>query len=130
MCSGIVAQALASTSTSNSSITPSTTPRLSMNPLTATRSMRFVVAVYTVRRTVSSSSPTALWLAVLASSSELLEPVRCFALPSERVWDLVSENERCTRGESSASTWRARSAEEARRWVGNGMEITLRVVGA
>jgi hypothetical protein len=101
-----------------------------MNPLTATRSMRFVVAVYTVRRTVSSSSPTALWLAVLASSSELLEPVRCFALPSERVWDLVSENERCTRGDSSASTWRARSAEEARRWVGNGMEITLRVVGA
>lgn len=33
-----------STSTSSSVITPRTTPRLSMNPLTATRSIRFVVA--------------------------------------------------------------------------------------
>lgn len=33
------------TSTSNSSITPRTTPRLSMKPFTATLSMRFVVAL-------------------------------------------------------------------------------------
>lgn len=32
------------TSTSSSAITPRTTPRLSMNPFTATRSIRFVVA--------------------------------------------------------------------------------------
>lgn len=130
MFSVTVAQALSSTSTSNSSMTPSTTPRLSMNPLTATRSIRFVVALYTVRRTVSTSSFTALLLAALAASAELLEPMRWFPLPSERTWDLVSENERCTRGDSSASTWRARRAEEARRWVGNGMEITLRGVGS
>ena len=40
------------TSTSSFSMTPSTTPKLSMKPLTATRSIRFVVALYSVTRTV------------------------------------------------------------------------------
>lgn len=38
------------------------------------------------------------------------------------------ENERRTSGESSASTLRARRAEEARRCVGKGIEIVLGAV--
>ena len=45
-------RASARTSTSNFSMTPRTRPRLSMNPLTATRSMRFVLARYSVSKTV------------------------------------------------------------------------------
>ena len=37
-----------------------------------------------------------------------------------RVKDLL------TIGDNSASTWRALSAEEARRWVGNGVRTTLK----
>ena len=33
----------------------------------------------------------------------------------------MRENERCTRGDSSASTWRARRAKDASRWVGRGI---------
>lgn len=39
--------------------------------------------------------------------------------------DAVSENERRTSADSSASTWRARRAEDASRWVGRGTEIVL-----
>ncbi len=38
----------------------------------------------------------------------------------------VRENERRTRGESSASTLRARRAEDARRWVGRGRVMVLK----
>lgn len=55
-------------------------------------------------------------------------------LPSEHLEnasDAVSENERRTSAESSASTWRARRADDASRWVGRGTEIVLarRLVG-
>jgi hypothetical protein len=92
-------QSFPRTSTSSSSITPSTTPRLSMNPFTATRSMRFVVALYSVRRTVSPGVPD----------------------PEETV-----EKERRTRGDSSSSTRRDFRAADARRAVGRGTEIVLR----
>lgn len=39
---------------------------------------------------------------------------------------VVRAKVRCTKGESSASTSRARSADEARRWVGRGREMVLR----
>jgi hypothetical protein len=93
------------TSTSNSSITFSTTPKLSINPFTATRNMRFVVALYDTSSTVFVSSPH------FAKSSLEYSPARP-----------VRENERCTSGESSASTWRAWRAVEARRCVGKGRE--------
>jgi hypothetical protein len=70
-----------------------------MNPFTATRSMRFVVALYSVRRTVSPGVPD----------------------PEETV-----EKERRTRGDSSSSTRRDFRAADARRAVGRGTEIVLR----
>lgn len=94
------------TSTSNSSITPRTTLRLSMKPLTATRNILFVVALYSVLNTVSSVDPfSLLGLAVVGG-------------------DMV-EKDRRTRGESSLSTCRARRAEVARRAVGRGRSIVL-----
>lgn len=46
------------------------------------------------------------------------------------VWDgcgltFARSKERWTRGEISASTWRARRADKARRWVGRGRSMTL-----
>ena len=41
------------------------------------------------------------------------------------VFEKVRENERRTSGESSASTLRARSAEDARQCVGRGIEMVL-----
>ena len=49
-------------------------------------------------------------------------------LPSgvlEKSPDAVSENERRTSADSSVSTWRARRADDASRWVGRGTEIVL-----
>lgn len=96
-----------STSTSSSSITCSTTPSDSMKPLTATRSMRLVVARYCVRRTVCDAS----------------------SVPVPSTWDcalgLVRQKSRRTSGDSSASTCRARSADEASRCVGRGMSMVL-----
>lgn len=85
-------------------MTCSTTPRDSMKPLTATRSIRFVVALYSVL----STSPVSAGLPSL----------------------LVSENDRRTRGLSSASTWRARRAVSARRWSGRGTSIVLCSISA
>lgn len=39
--------------------------------------------------------------------------------------EIVREKERRTRGESSASTLRARKAENAKRWVGRGRVMVL-----
>lgn len=94
-----------STSTSNSSITPSITPRLSMNPFTATRSMRFVVARYVVSRIAGSSG---------------------WGSDPDSFGEDVTVSSRRTKGESSVSTSRVRRADEARRAVGRGMEIVLR----
>jgi len=96
------------TSTSNSSITPSTTPRLSINPFTATRSIRFVVALYSVLRTVSSAD-----LTMAASSLEGSGMV---------------EKDLRTRGDTSLSTLNARRAADARRGVGSGRSIVLVMV--
>lgn len=101
-----------STSTSNSAITPSTTPRLSINPLTETRSIRLVVAMYVIFNTVLDSSGS------------------CFCFFSCG-WDGASTagasmlNVRRTRGDSSASTSKVRRAHDARRLVGRGREIVL-----
>jgi hypothetical protein len=95
------------TSTSSSSMTPKTVLRLSMNPLTATRSMRFVVALYSVRRTVFS-----------ADDDDDDEAVG-------ELGDGIVEKERRTRGESSWSTRRDWRAAEARRAVGRGTSIVL-----
>lgn len=94
----------ANTSTSNCSMTSKTSLRPSMKELTATRSMRLVVAWY-------STCSTSAW------SSEL-------GLVDE---DEDETTERClwTRGESSGSTWRALRAVEARRGVGKGMRSCL-----
>jgi hypothetical protein len=70
-----------------------------MKPLTATRSILFVEALYSVRSTV---------LSPLASE-----------VGATRV------SVRHTSGDSSLSTCRACSAEEARRSVGSGMSMTL-----
>ena len=97
-----------------------------MKPLTATRSMRFVVARYSVRRIVlfvsfrpcgSSSCFTSAWTGL---SSSLLTP---FCTDGEGE---AKQKVRRTRGDSSASTCSARRAEEARRWVGSAMSIVLR----
>lgn len=90
-------------------MTPNTTPKLSIKPFTATRSIRFVVARYVVSRTVFISSADS------ASESTIL------------LGGVVSARLRLTKGDSSASTWRVRRAEEARRWVGRGTEIVLKV---
>ena len=97
--------------TSNSSITCNTTPNDSMNPLTATRSIRFVVALYSVWSTV-------LWLSSLSASD-------CWLVES---WFIDSENLRRTSGESSASTLRARKAIVVNLCVGNGTLIVLKSV--
>jgi len=85
------------TSTSNSSMTSKASFKLSINPLTATLSIRFVVALYSVLRTVSSVD---------------------FELDAG-----IVENVRDTRGESSLSTRRAWRAADARRAVGRRMSI-------
>lgn len=72
--------------------------KLSIKELTATRSMRFVVALYSVRRIVSSVAP------------EEAETV---------------ENSRCTDGESSLSTLSEPSATLASLAVGNGTSMVL-----
>lgn len=90
------------TSTSSSSMTWTTTFSDSKKPFTATRSMRFVVALYSVFRTVLSSS-----------------------LPASSPAALTSENERRTRGESSLSTASDLRAVLARRYVGKGVLIVL-----
>nr|POF04467.1 hypothetical protein CFP56_55948 [Quercus suber] len=93
------------TSTSSSSITCTITPRLSKKPLTATRSIRFVVALYSVFNTVLSSV-----------TSPFCDPEIATRL-----------NERRTSGDSSSSTARVRSAVSARRWVGNGICTVLQM---
>ena len=85
------------TSSSSSSMTPSTTLKLFMNPLTATRSILFVVALYSVLKTVSA--------------------VECS--------EVTVEKDRQTKGDNSLSIRRARRAIEARREVGRGMSIVL-----
>jgi len=75
-----------------------------MKPLTATRSIRFVVALYSVRRIVSLSSSTSPFPSVSAARSEKV---------------------RRTRGDNSASTCNARMAEEARRRFKRGTSMTL-----
>jgi len=95
------------TSTSKSSMTPSIISKVSIKPFTATRSIRFVVALYSMYSTVpeipSASGP---WAAPIFSN----------------------KNDRRTRGESSASTWVARRADEARRNVGRGTAIVLNLI--
>jgi hypothetical protein len=83
-----------------------------MKPLTATRSMRFVVARYSVLNIVAFSSV----VGVLLSASSSFE-----GSPS----GLTMEKSRCTNGESSASTRMARNATVARRCVGSGMSMVL-----
>ena len=111
-------------STSSSSITPRTTPRLSMKPLTATLSIRFVAALYSVRRIVFCSTfcSTSLSLTLVTTVSVVLLGSD-LASPGER-----REKDRRTSAESSASTCSARRAKEARRWVGSGTSITLKMV--
>lgn len=88
----VVEDFIPDTSTSSSSMTCNTTARDSMKPFTATRSMRLVVALYSVRRTVPLSFSDA-------------------GLPSESVKEYI----RCTEEEGSWSTLRERRAVEARR---------------
>jgi hypothetical protein len=85
------------TSTSSCSWTSSTSATLSRNELTATRSMRFVAAWYSTRRTVGSTDPSGV----------------------------VTERSRLTKGESSLSTLNACSATDARRASGKGMSRVL-----
>lgn len=92
----------ANTSTSNCSMTSKTSLRPSMKELTATRSMRLVVAWY-------STCSTSAWSSELGLVDEDETTERC-------LW---------TRGESSGSTWRALRAVEARRGVGKGMRSCL-----
>lgn len=108
--------------------------------------MRFVLALYSVTRTVLLLEPLSVEsLLIPAPGSPLVEPVELsgvelwFEVPfvvavvagllvlEDGEWLLgdTRENDRRTRGESSASTWRAFRAEEARRWVGKGVRITL-----
>jgi hypothetical protein len=86
------------TSMSRSFITPITTPTLSMKPLTATRSMRFVVAAYST----------------------------CSMLLSVDSEEEVRLKVRRTRGDNSASTESAACAVDARCVVGKGMDSVLR----
>ena len=118
------------TSTSSLSMTPSTTPKLSMKPLTATLSMRFVLALYSVRSTVLASS--SIWSPALCacpsappvgSPPVVLPPL--LTEEGEDGGDGIRVKDRRTRGESSASTCRDRSAELAKRWEGKGVEIML-----
>lgn len=94
-----------SISTSNSSIIPRTTVKLSMNPLTATRNILFVVALYSVRNTVFS---------------RLCAAPLC--IPEAGA---IVEKDLRTNGESSLSTRKACNAEEASRSVGSGKSIIL-----
>jgi hypothetical protein len=64
--------------------------------------MRFVVALYSVLKTVLSSS-----------------------LPASSPAALTRENERRTRGESSSSTASDLRVVSARRWVGKGVLMVL-----
>ena len=112
-------------------MTPNTTPKLSMNPLTATLSMRLVVALYSVRRTVkllSSSSPTLASIAKAASPFKQEPTPVLIELLVMWPWDALGdarEKERWTRGESSASTLSARRADDASLCVGRGIEMIL-----
>jgi hypothetical protein len=95
------------TSTSSSSMTPSTTVRLSMNPFTATRNILLVVALYSVRNTVFSC-PGAEPFAISVAGGTM-------------------ENDLRTSGESSLSTCRACMADEASLSVGRGRSMTLQM---
>lgn len=101
-----------STSTSNSAMTPSTTPRLSINPLTETRSIRLVVAVYVIFNTVLDSSGSCFCFFSCGSDG-----ASTAGAPRAKV--------RRTKGDSSASTSKARRAHDARRLVGRGRDIVL-----
>jgi hypothetical protein len=82
-----------------------------MKPLTATLSMRFVVALYAVRRIVFASS---------------LRPDSGCSVGFElSVLGEINENCRWTMEDSSSSTRSALRADEASRCVGNGTSITL-----
>lgn len=83
---------------------PNTTLKLSINPLTATLNILFVVALYSVRNTVSSGE----------SDDEVLE-----------LGEAQVENDRRTSGESSLSTRRAWRAADANRAVGRGRSMVL-----
>lgn len=79
-----------STSTSNSSIICKTTPSDSIRPLTATRNIRFVVALYLVLRTVFPSSPS---------------PIASFPLTLDLAAPgVINENFLLTNGDNSVST--------------------------
>lgn len=99
------------TSTSNSSITPSTTLKLSIKPLTATLNILFVVALYSVRRTVSSEEWTRLESSVAGADCDMVEA--------------TIKKVRRTRGDSSLSTRKACRAADARRAVGRGRSMVL-----
>ena len=84
------------TSTSSSSITSMTSARLSKKEFTATRSMRFVAALYSTRKIDSKFGELA-----------------------------NTEKSRCTRGDSSLSTRSERRATEASRASGKGISSVL-----
>ena len=111
-----------------------------MKPFTATRSMRFVLALYSVTRIVllplpadpsllmpdAGPSPLVVELrGVWRGRWEEDEPLPFATVGDEGGEDEIREKDRRTRGDSSASTWRAFKAEEARRCVGNGVRIVL-----
>ena len=106
-----------------------------MNPLTATRSMRFVLALYSVTRIVllpaASLLTPALGLSLLAVELRgdlawvVDDDVPLVVADEDDAEGETREKDRLTMGESSASTWRALMAEEARRWVGKGVRMVL-----
>ena len=88
-----------------------------MNPFTATLNILFVVALYSARRIILSSC----WRQASDGCTSVASPLHVEVGESRE----AKENVRWTRGDSSASTCRARRAAEARRWVGSGMSIVL-----
>lgn len=93
---------VANTSVSSSCMTSRTSCRLSMNELTATRSILLVVALYSVRRMFPPTSPLVALLVI-----GLMEKVRF------------------TNGDNSLSTCNALRATEASLGVGNGTSRVL-----
>lgn len=100
------------TSTSSSSMTPNTVPKLSIKPFTATRSILLVVALYSALKTVSSSHRTK------SASCSPAAGVSAAAVES-------SENDLQTSEDSSLSTCSVCRAKEARRAVGKGTSTVL-----
>lgn len=118
---------------SSSSMTPNTTPILSMKPLTATLSIRFVAALYSVRKTVHLSYAGTLTGAAAEDAgllSRATPPASAdqFDVPPFSESDGAREKLRRTSGDNSASTLRARRAEDARRCVGSGIQMMLGVI--